>query len=113
MEEYEAFCKEQQQQKQGQKTTRFSSRQEPVEEKEHWEPWEPVFYFGILPILIWCGLIYFTPGMKEEFYKEMGWYKQQLPPDDTDDNNDGNNNAAASNDEAAAATTTSAGTNAR
>jgi hypothetical protein len=109
MEEYEAFCKEQQQQKQqGQKTTRFSSPAV-VEEKEHWEPWEPVFYFGILPILIWCGLIYFTPGMKEEFYEEMGWQTQQPPqePNDTDDDED----AATANE--VAATTTTSGPNER
>jgi hypothetical protein len=81
--EYEAFCRQQQQQLQGQPAgggvnNTKKSMPAPGNKEQHWEPWEPIVYFGILPIVIWCGIIYFSPELRAQMYEHMEW---QQPPD--------------------------------
>jgi hypothetical protein len=80
--EYEAFCRQQQQLRDqpagGGVNNTKKSMPAPENKEQHWEPWEPIVYFGILPIVIWCGIIYFSPELRAQMYEHMEW---QQPPD--------------------------------
>jgi hypothetical protein len=83
-EEYKAFCR--QQIKKDQPPSSSSSSLKANHSNNHdateeWAPWEPFVYFGVLPILIWCGIVYCSPELRQEFNELMGWHVEASKDD--------------------------------